>query len=147
MSSDLLMDNLADALVPKLIDRGFVKSSPVPSSLTSTVEYDADTCRQFLDAKHIGTNVLERAEVFFRALKADGEINSLDLVDALELEGGPRTIPANLTIALKKSYRRLGLSKPWAADTTGERTVWRDRDGIAARMVDAIQEERARRGI
>jgi hypothetical protein len=48
---------------------------------------------------------------------------------------------------VKKSYRRLGLSKSWAADTAGERTVWRDRDGIAARMVEAIEEERARRGI
>ena len=49
---------------------------------------------------------------------------------------------------LKKRAARLGLEVPWEEDTDREnRTVWLDRDGIAARMLEAIGEEVGRRGL
>jgi hypothetical protein len=49
---------------------------------------------------------------------------------------------------LKKRAARLGLEVPWEETADREdRTVWVDRDGIAMRMVDAVNEEVRRRGI
>ena len=64
---------------------------------------------------------------------------------ALRLKG-PTSIPANLTNPLKKSARRLGIDQPWvSAETIEGRTAWKDRDGIAARMLKVIEEEKMNR--
>lgn len=146
MTADDLLEQLADLLAPKLAARGFVtmpdrKARRRPSDPRL---YHEATCAAFLDPAHIGDGVLERARFFFGELATKGEITSLDLARGLELKG-PRSIPANLTIPLKKSAWRLGLIEPWEDDATGPRTIWRDRDGIAGLMVEAIQKERARR--
>lgn len=156
MNPEKWIDQLVDLIAPKLVQRGFVQSSgspgPSPSTATSAVaassDYDRETCERFLEGHHLGDSVLERAKIFFSQIAKQGEINSKDLVGALGLKG-PTSIPANLTNPLKKSARRLGIEEPWtwAETPDGTRTVWKDRDGIAARMVDVIEEEWVRRGL
>jgi hypothetical protein len=92
--------------------------------------------------------VLDRARAFFGHLEAHGEISSPDLVALLGLKG-PTSIPANLTNPLKKRAWKLGIPVPWAETATPDdvSTIWMDRDGIAARMVEEIEEERKRRGL
>jgi hypothetical protein len=108
--------------------------------------YDQQTIVEFLSPLHLGDSVLARARVFFRQLAKAGRIGSLELVELLDLKG-PTSIPANLTNPLKKRAKRLGLEVPWEETVDREdRTVWVDRDGIAARMLEAIDEESRRRG-
>src|SRR4029077_21032241 len=108
--------------------RGFAQqlriAPPSAGPPEGSVPYDAATCARFLDPDHIGDSVLERSKIFFEALERDGEIMSLELVAALGLKGA-RSIPANLTIPLKKSAWRLDLEQPWHATETpdGSRTI------------------------
>jgi hypothetical protein len=147
MNADQLIDDLADLLAPRLVERGFVLSEE-PSHPDPEVSptYDSATCKRFLEGRHMGDSVLERAEVLFIALAEQGEITSVELASALSLKG-PKSLPANLTNPLKKSARRLRIEEPWEVTETadGTRTVWRDRDGIAARMVEEITAEWTRR--
>ena len=109
--------------------------------------YDHRTIIEFLSPLHLGDSVLLRARVFFRQLAKEGRVGSLELVELLDLKGAT-SIPANLTNPLKKRAARLGLELPWEEDADREnRTVWVDRDGIAARMLEAIDEEVRRRGL
>ena len=107
--------------------------------------YDRATIVEFLSPRHLGDSVLLRARTFFRRLAEAGQIGSLELVELLDLKG-PTSIAANLTNPLKRRAARLGLDVPWeeTADRHN-RTVWRDRDGIADRMRRAIDEEIKRR--
>jgi hypothetical protein len=144
-----LADAFIDAVVKRLDERGYAvkgASAQPPAGVSS--DYDAQTCRAFVDPRHIGDTVLERAAVFFSELEQNGHVVSIDLVAALNLKGAT-SLAAALTNALKKSANRLGLAMPWQIDATpdGTRTIWRDRDGIAARMVAAIADERAARGL
>jgi hypothetical protein len=153
MKPDEWIDQLVGLLAPKLVQSGFVRNPPPTASvdpLAASVssDYDHETCERFLEGHHLGDSVLERARTFFGQVAEQGEINSKDLVWALNLKG-PTSIPANLTNPLKKSARRLGIDVPWTLAETpdGTRTIWKDRDGIAARMVGVIEEERVRRGL
>jgi len=147
-TTDSVLDDFVDLLIPKLARRGFVRvSDPVVSTPVSD-EYDDSTCRQFIDRDHLGDSVLERARAFFTELDSRGELSSLEVVELLELKG-PTSVPANLTNPLKKSARRLGIEEPWewSENDEGTRTIWKDRNGIAARMLRAIEAERVRRGL
>ena len=91
--------------------------------------------------------MLLRARLFFERLAKEGRVGSLELVELLDLKG-PTSIPANLTNPLKKRAARLGLDVPWEETADREdRTVWVDRDRIAERMLEAIDEEIERRGL
>ena len=134
MTTDLL-NALADELVPLLEKRGVViRRAPTPPSAPPSGStrrggpYDNAELASFLDPVHLGDSVLLRAELFFNELATNGEVMSLDLSNMLGLLG-PRSIPANLTIPLKKSARRLGLKDPWTGDETpdGLRTVTQPR--------------------
>jgi hypothetical protein len=154
MNPEKWIDQLVDLIAPKLVQRGFVQNgrSPAPTTAASVAalassDYDHQTCQRFLVGHHVGDSVLKRAWVFFGRIADQGEISSADLVTALKLKG-PTRIPANLTNSLKKSARRLEIDEPWAAAVAPDgRTIWRDRDGIAARMMEVIEEERANRGL
>jgi hypothetical protein len=145
--SEKWIDDLIELLEPKLEARGFTKQAiaPLPVGGASS-DYDASTCEKFLSRDHISESVLVRARKFFSFLDQHGEIGSLDVVGLLDLKG-PTSIPANLTNPLKKSAKRLGIEDPWqwGENAEGTRTIWNDRDGIAARMVDAIDQETERR--
>jgi hypothetical protein len=58
----------------------------------------------------------------------------------------PRMIASLLTNSLKKCAKALRLPPPWSAQKTpADRTLWLDRDGIAARMAEALLRERRQR--
>ena len=106
-------------------------------------DYDAETCAEYV--RELGQGVLNRATDFFAKLSQNGRIGSLDLASALGTDS-PRNIPANLTNSLKQRARKMRLDVPWDETVSEDnRTVWLDRDGIAARMSDAIQAEQRRR--
>jgi hypothetical protein len=61
-------------------------------------------------------------------------------------EPSVRTLEVVLTTALKRRAAAPALEPPWDVTVDAEdRTVWVDRDGIAARMSDAVTAERAGR--
>lgn len=143
------LDALADALGPRLVARGFVVGqAPTTTPSTYSAKYDDATCKQFLNPDHLGDSVLDRAKLFFQLLDKKGEVSSPDLVAALGVKGA-RSVPANLTNPLKKRARKMKIPVPWTEASTpdGLRTVWKDRDGIALRMVKAIEQERRNRGL
>jgi len=143
------LDALADALGPRLVARGFVVApAPITTPSTYSAKYDDATCKQFLNPDHLGDSVLDRAKLFFELLDQKGEVSSPDLVAALGVKGA-RSVPANLTNPLKKRARKMKIPVPWTEASTpdGLRTVWKDRDDIASRMVEAIGQERKSRGL
>ena len=144
--ADAALDQLVEAIHPKLVARGFVLNPAKPTATSAYADdYDDATCKQFLNPNHLGDGVLERMLLFFRELEQHGEISSLDLVELLGVKG-PTSVPANLTNPMKKRARKLVIPVPWTeASTPDNRTIWRDRDGIAARMVKAIEAERIAR--
>ena len=146
--ADAALDQLVEAILPKLVSRGFMLSPVGPNATVKYADdYDDATCKQFLRREHLGDGVVERMSLFFRELEQQGEISSLDLVQLLGLKG-PTSVPANLTNPMKKRARKLGIPVPWTEATThNNRTLWRDRDGIASRMVKAIEAERVARGL
>lgn len=100
------------------------------------------TCGEYVQG--LGQGVVNRFGDFFAKLKREGRIGSLELAKTIGT-ATPRNIPANLTNSLKRRARKLGRPVPWTETTDqDQRTVWVDRDGIAARMVEAIQAEQAR---
>jgi hypothetical protein len=147
-NADALLDDLVELIAPKLVKRGFVRSQDAAMKAPVSDDYDETTCRQLIDREHLSDSVLERARIFFAKLGEQGSLSSLDVVELLDLKG-PTSVPANLTNPLKKSARRLGIEEPWSwgENEDGTRTIWSDRDGIAARMTKAIEAELAIRGL
>jgi hypothetical protein len=139
---DRFLEDLVTLIEPLLEARGFVKEERDPSG----AEYDSAICRRFLSPDHIGDRVLDRAQVFFGLLSGQPQVDSLEVVAALDLKG-PKSIAANLMNPLKKSARRLRLREPWAKSESADetRTVWSDREGIAGEMMHAIAAEKERR--
>jgi hypothetical protein len=106
-------------------------------------DYDDILCGVFVNG--LGISVLNRAADFFMKLRDDGQVGSIELAEHLSL-GSPRSIAAALTNSLKQRSKALGLERPWRElESSDGRTVWADRDGIASRMVPAIQAELAQR--
>lgn len=147
MTTDALRA-LARELAPLIAEElGLDRPSGRPAPTTSHGRYDHRTIVEFLSPLHLGDSVLLRARLFFKQLAKEGRVGSLELVELLDLKGAT-SIPANLTNPLKKRAARLELEVPWeeTADRA-DRTVWLDRDGIAERMLTAIEEEIRRRGL
>jgi hypothetical protein len=109
-----------------------------------TGDWDPQTCATYVS--ELGDPVLIRADKFFAALEQDGEISSLQLTQLLKVKA-PRDLAANLTTPLKRRARTLGLERPWLQQERYGRTVWVDRNEIPRRLVEAIEAERAKRGI
>jgi len=145
MTTDALRA-LARELAPLIAEELGLDIEPRPPAPPRS-SYDERTCLAFVSPLHLGDTVLLRARTFFGRLAETGQVGSLELVDLLELKGAT-SIPANLTNPLKKRAARLGLELPWTETADREnRTVWNDRDGNAARLVRAIEEEMTRRGL
>ena len=147
MTTDALRA-LARELAPLIAEElGLDKPSGRRAPTTSHGRYDHKTIVEFLSPLHLADSVLLRSRLFFKQLAKEGRVGSLELVAVLDLKG-PTSIPANLTNPLKKRAARLRLEVPWQEDADREdRTVWVDRDGIAERMLEAINEEIRRRGL
>lgn len=105
--------------------------------------YTAEQCQ--LLAKELGVNSLHRAQDFFSKLDADGAVDSVTMAVHIGV-GTPRNISSAVTTPVKRLAKRLRLGLPWDEEVSHEdRTVWRDRDGIAGRMVVALRDENRRR--
>jgi hypothetical protein len=106
-------------------------------------DFDDAICAEF--TRELGVNSLHRANDFFAKLEAAGAADSLEMAQHLSV-GTPRNLSSAVTTPIKRISKRLGLPLPWTEGESAEgRTVWRDRDGIAARMHKAIAEEQHRR--
>lgn len=136
---DTIAPQLARWLAPYVADelqrRGF---NPAASA-----DYDEAACVALV--REFGVNTLNRAADFFAKLEADGAVDSVTMAQQLGV-GTPRNISSALTTPLKRHAKRLGLGLPWTEGVSAEnRTVWRDRDGIAGRMRAAVLQEQGRR--
>lgn len=96
--------------------------------------------------RELGVNSLNRAGDFFAKLDADGAVDSVTMGVHLGV-GTPRNISSALTTPVKRLSKRLGFpTLPWSEEESPEgRTIWRDRDGIAGRMHEAVRAEQYRR--
>jgi hypothetical protein len=140
-TAERLVDELTDAVIERLTRRGLV----LAAAPTLRPQYDAATCAAL--AGEVGDNPLNASEVLFGLLAKNGEVGATKLAIALGVPRTP-TIAFVLTTPIKRVSTRLGLPWPFDVDTGGDgRTLWRDRDGIAARMLDAIRAEKKRRGL
>lgn len=131
------LEELLRELVREELDR---RATTVTVSLA---DYDDAACAAL--TRELGVNSLNRAGDFFAKLNADGAVDSLTMAGHMSL-GTPRNISSALTTPVKRVAKRLGLGLPWIEDESAEgRTVWRDRDGISARMYEAVKAEQHRR--
>ncbi len=127
-------------LIRELIAEELDARTPAEAKLG---DYDEEACAAL--ARELGINSLNRAGDFFAKLAADGEVDSPTMALHLSV-GTPRNISSALTTPVKRLAKRLGLGLPWVEDENAEnRTVWRDRDGIAHRMHAAVTAEQHRR--
>jgi len=137
--SEATAREIAEVLAPYVAEV-LARSSP---KRPAGPDYDAATCAEFV--RDLGQGVLNRAQNFFLLLATHGRVGSLDLALAIGTST-PRNIPANLTNSLKQRARRMNLDVPWGETVSEDgRTVWLDRDGIAARMIEALSAEQHRR--
>lgn len=103
------------------------------------LDYDDEMCRRFVGG--LKTPTLTKATTLFLHLNRSGRVDSVQLTKDLSL-GTPRNLSGPLTTPLKRRAKKLGLPLPWDEGVTDDdRTLWRDRDGIADRMLQAIQNE------
>lgn len=115
------------------------------SGPTALGDYDTEACAAL--TREFGVNSLNRAGDFFGKLAVDGAADSLTMAAHLSL-GTPRNLSSALTTPVKRLSKRLGLGLPWSEEVTPEgRTLWRDRDGIAERMYEAVKAEQHRRSL
>ncbi len=109
--------------------------------------WDAAACAAF--AEGLGDRVLARAVVLFALLEADGEVECGELALALGLPR-PQLVPGAVNTRLKVRARELGLPLPFDGGSSREArgpTVWRDRAGLAGRLLAALRaEQRLRAG-
>ncbi len=147
---------LARAIAPYLADELRHLESLEDESLSAN--YDNKTCQRYV--ADLGDEVLGRAGVLFRLLANERVVDSLQLAQALGIT--PRELSGYLTTPLKRRAKALHLSLPFAGglgtksyggipapspDMDPERTHWQDRDGIARRMLGAIDELRESRSL
>jgi hypothetical protein len=140
-----LVPALLPALLPALRRHGVAFTTNPMLAAVIGQEYDAAACATL--AHELGNNPLIASEVFFGVLVKHGEVGATDLAEKLGVDRTP-TIAFVLTTPLKRIATRLGLAWPFDVDEgTDGRTVWRDRDGIAAEMLAAIRKEKRQRGL
>lgn len=100
-------------------------------------DYDEATAARYVEG--LGRDVVERAIEFFSALaEPPYRIDSLLLADRVGAVS-PRDLPGILTTPLKRRAEALGLPRPWEEGEARGRTVWRDRDEVAARLLVALE--------
>ena len=110
-----------------------------------TPSFNSYTCETFV--KSFNDRVLSNTELLYKELATKGQIDSLDLTQLIGV-ARPSDLPFVLTTPLERRTRAIGLGEefPWTPDKSpARRTMWRDRDGIAKRMLKAIEKEQARR--
>jgi hypothetical protein len=139
---------LARALAPYLADE--LRRLDTLGQEALNPNYDQRTCVRFVDG--LGHQVLVRMIVLFELLQRERVVDSVRLAN--ELGTTPRALSGYLTTPLKRRAKALDLPPPFAGgqgtelyggipspspDMDPERTHWEDREGIAARMLEAIR--------
>lgn len=133
---DNAMRTLARALAPYLMDELRGQSAPASAGALNP-DYDDETAARYVEG--LGRDVVERAIEFFSALaKHPNRIDSLSLTDRVGAVS-PRDLPGILTTPLKRRAEVLGLPRPWEEGEARGRTLWRDRAGIASRVLVALE--------
>jgi hypothetical protein len=136
-TSDPFLRQLARWLAPYLREELGIQANPPAYSDA----YDVETCRRFVTREHLSEGVLRRARIFFVRLRSGDTVSAPEVVELLGLKGS-RSIAAALTNPLKKRRNKFGFERmPWDEGWDGSNTTWTDRDGIASRMVAAIDAE------
>ena len=140
---------LAPYIITELRALGILPASPAGASASPgtvpDVLYDAQTCDVF--ASRLGDNVLRRALVMFRLLALAGQLDSTALLGALPEANTTPHLASLLTSHLRHRCKTMGLRYPWRATKRRGRVVWVDFDGIAGRMVQALEREEQARQI
>jgi hypothetical protein len=144
-AADIVARTLAAWLAPYIAaELGMEPAAPSARPVASEVEaYDSRTCDEFVST--LGDKVLHNSHEFFSAIVERGQVGSLELAALIGVTS-PRNIPAVLTTPLKRRAKAMSLGNPWreSADHTN-RTVWLTTDGVAKRMLAAVDAEIARR--
>ncbi len=135
---------LARILAPYIADElGLTKEVLEAAAVDRRTSFDESLCRDY--ARELSVAALQRGHVFFKALSEEGRINSVTLAERLQFTSS-KALAGALTNQLKKAARTLGVQVPWEETEDGDgRTVWLDRDGIAAPLAEAILAELGRR--
>lgn len=145
-AADAAARTLAAWLAPYIaaeLSRDTLRQIRTPVATEERKAYDSRTCEEFVAT--LGDKVLRNSHEFFSAIARRGQVGSLELASLIGV-GSPRNIPAVLTTPLKRRAKAMGLGYPWeeGADHTN-RTVWLTTDGVAKRMLAAVDAEIARR--
>lgn len=135
---------LARILAPYIAEElGLTQEVLAAAASTRRTGFDEDLCRDY--ARELSVAALQRGHVFFEALADEGRINSVTLAERLQFTSS-KALAGALTNQLKKAARTLSVEVPWEETEDGDgRTVWLDRDGIAAPLAEAIVAELGRR--
>ncbi len=134
------IDVLAEAVAPRVVAT-LGLGLDMPIGVTSLYQND-QTCDAYV--ADLSGDTLDRFEIMFGELAARGTLSSTRLSELLNVP--PRMLSSNVTNAAKKRAHTLGLPWPFVTGSESGRTVWIDIGGNAARIVDAIKREKARRG-
>jgi hypothetical protein len=135
---DELAPEIARWLAPHIARELGIEYEPSPTGHAGLDYFDEDGCAEYVAG--LGTKVLGNAATFFIKV-SEGEVDSVALADELSLST-PRLISSTLTNSLKKRSKALGIPRPWRESENSEgRTTWTDSNGIANRMVAAIERE------
>ncbi len=114
-----------------------------PRLLQGEADYNDEAADVFV--QNLSRDVTEHAIVFFDALrKPPHRIDANTLADQLGAISG-RALPGMLTTPLKRHADRVGFARPpWDEPkrTGREPTIWRDRDGNAERIYNALLRHR-----
>jgi hypothetical protein len=114
---------------------------PKMKLLEAPSAYDDTTCELFVSP--LGDDVLARAVMLFEKLTVDGEVDSTSLAQALG--AAPSALGGLLTGRLNRRAQQLGLKPPYEVERTSGRTIWRDQQGTAERLLAASRKEIASR--
>jgi hypothetical protein len=116
-------------------------AGPKMKLLEAPSAYDDTTCELFVSP--LGDDVLARAVTLFEQLDAKGEVDSTHLAQALG--AAPSALGGLLTGRINRRAQQLGLKPPYEVERTSGRTIWRDQQGTAERMLGALRHEIASR--
>ncbi|MDH3225579.1 MAG: hypothetical protein OEM67_00600 [Thermoleophilia bacterium] len=112
-------------------------AGPKVKLLEAPSAYDDMTCELFVSP--LGDDVLARAVTLFEYLETTGEVDSTHLAEALG--AAPSALGGLLTGRLNRRAQQLGLKPPYEVERTSGRTIWRDQQGTAGRLLGALRRE------
>lgn len=119
-------------------------SGNAPAAGSNATPYTQQQCTAFVAG--LSPNLLRRMRDMFMLLRASRIIGSQEMLTKVPEAKTASGLAATLTNHVKRRAKSLNLPYPWkvALDVQG-RVTWEDDGVTAARMVEAIETEQARR--